>query len=125
MIFKNTWQKVLDGTKTQTRRLIKSPECPYKIGRVYAIQKGRGKNAIGYILVKNIWVEYLMNISVHDCIQEGIEILGEVEGCHVPEYRERFADLWDSLYNDPGLKFNSNPEVWVIEFELIFATANN
>lgn len=66
MIFKQTWQQVLDGTKTQTRRPVKPKEYGYhlyhpdiiqavyrdggyikwRVGKDYAVQPGRGKPAI-------------------------------------------------------------------------------
>jgi len=71
MIFKETWQQVLDGTKRQTRRPVKEgdrawyplshvggdeicavtlglPTCRtrWQVGNTYAVQPGRGKPAI-------------------------------------------------------------------------------
>ena len=145
MIFKGTIDKVLDGTKTQTRRLVKDddyygpssgwfgPErIHYVLGknsrmrfseaRTYAVQPGRGKSSIARIKINKIHKEKLIDISINDCIAEGIETTpGESEGAHVPEHRERFAELWNSLYKDTALKFNAVPHihVWVLEFELV------
>lgn len=68
MIFQRTWQAVIEGRKTQTRRLVKPNEClrciehafggykplgvvaephfRYKIGQTYAVQPGRGQPAV-------------------------------------------------------------------------------
>ena len=92
MIFKQ-WQQVLDGTKTQTRRLVKESEkcwddvtvarlwiaevvghdawtrvwTPYNIkwqvGRTYAVQPGRGKKAVGRIRITKIRRERLQELQ--------------------------------------------------------------
>lgn len=68
MIFQETWQRVLDGTKTQTRRLVKEHEkwvdwraavvnfsrgidaaATYELRKTYAVCPGRGKKAIARI----------------------------------------------------------------------------
>ncbi len=38
MIFQHTWEKVLSGEKTETRRLKKGP---YSVGRTYAVHQFR------------------------------------------------------------------------------------
>lgn len=76
MIFQYTWQKVLDGTKTQTRRLVKPGEklfqrehhlggykplwvtkdsrLVYKVGATYAVQPGYGKPTINYAALRTV-----------------------------------------------------------------------
>ncbi len=107
MIFKGTIDKVLNGTKTQTRRpvrvnhgcvsfpnsteiekVVKSRWHPclihrkiWTVGQDYAVQPGRGKSSIARIRIKSIRKEKLMDISLTDCIAEGIETTpGEAEG---------------------------------------------
>lgn len=93
MLFKpELCQAILDGTKTQTRRLVKPGEAcrdgmsvaktwthdvlgitghrcwvPYypkwQVGRTYAIQPGRGKKAVGRIRITKIRREELWEIS--------------------------------------------------------------
>lgn len=62
MIFQHTWEHVLNGTKTQTRRIVKPNErqvatefavvtddrAVYEVGKTYAVQPGRGKRAVWY-----------------------------------------------------------------------------
>ncbi len=70
MIFQHTWKKVLDGSKTQTRRLVKPHQMirwpngvksvqylddqhnlwitKWQVGRTYAVQPGSGQYAIWY-----------------------------------------------------------------------------
>ena len=71
-------EKIIDGTKTQTRR--KSPN--YSVGHSYAISKGREK-AIkeGRILITKKRVEKFSDwgISVSDAIAEGGYTSGQFE----------------------------------------------
>ena len=71
-------EKIIDGTKTQTRR--KSPN--YSVGHTYAISKGR-KKAIkeGRILITKKRVEKFSDwgISVSDAIAEGGYTSGQFE----------------------------------------------
>lgn len=120
MIFSSTFNKVMDGTKTQTRRPVKNEKPPWETGKTYAVQPGRGKKSAGRLKVTKIRREKLIDISIVDCIAEGIETTpGEEEGAHVPEHRERFAELWNSLYAKTDYAWSMNPEVWVLEFELV------
>jgi hypothetical protein len=110
MIFRQ-WQQVLEGTKTQTRRLVKSgeqleylltePNAPigpnavfstptdgmdlgrtkWVIGRTYGVQPGRGQKAVGRCRIFAIRQELLQDISEEDAIAEGIKTIS-------PEYRD-------------------------------------
>ena len=127
MIFKDKLcQKVLDGTKTQTRRLVKGGDfivdwpmpCvfrPTKNGgsrlawrenQTYAVQPGRGKHAVGRIGIIKIRRECLNAINHDDAQAEG-----------VGRSLAAFAELWDSIH-PKGKRWKDNPEVWVLEFEL-------
>lgn len=135
MIFQHTWQTVLDGKKTQTRRIVKpgeelvgfAPGMPrisysvikgnhvkWKIGRTYAVQPGRGKKAVGRIRITDIRQERLRNISHDDIEAEGIPH-DLYDYAH--EHRAAFWQLWDSIYAEPGTRWGDNPVVWVLEFE--------
>ena len=127
MIFKEKLcQKVLDGTKTQTRRLVKDGDflvrwpmtcvfrdmktggnrLAWRENQTYAIQPGRGKKAIGRIGIIKIRKECLNAITHDDAQAEG-----------VGRSLSAFADLWDSIH-PKGKRWEDNPEVWVLEFEL-------
>lgn len=152
MIFKQ-WQAVKNRAKTQTRRLVKEGDFAanthgravpddvwgnridtvyddngrmrWQVGRTYAIQPGRGKNAIGRIRITKIKRERLQDISRPDCLAEGVIEIPNQLG--TPWYRSvggewktargAFAELWDSIHKKPGTRWPDNPEVWVLVFE--------
>lgn len=97
--------KVLDGSKTQTRRPVRRDElgekpCPYRVGQTYAVQPGRGKRAVGRILVLSVDRVAVCAISTPDAVAEGFR--SGVE----------FMDRWRSFYG------NVDGDCWRIEFEL-------
>ncbi len=92
MIFRQ-WQQVLDGTKTQTRRLVKKGDYKvwnllvhppkaiavrtrerirWEVGRTYAVQPGRGQKAVGHFRITRFRRERLQAISDEDIEAEGI-----------------------------------------------------
>jgi len=145
MLFKpELCEKIRCGKKTQTRRLVhqddkkgvRSTSCntqkitaiyrnsrrTWVVDKCYAIQPGRGKKAIGRFRLLNIRREHLQDISARDAINEGVELSGLQD---YPAYAfsdnvlRRFAELWDSINTKPGTRWQDNPEVWVLEFEVI------
>lgn len=143
MIFSETADLVMDGTKTQTRRVAKTHDrimrfkqssdnytkgiyndqmkrMRYQVGKTYAVQPGRGAKSIGRIRVINLRIENLMDISIPDAMAEGIL----PEGVKVAQYPTTwlmgFIKTWMRLY-PTGDKFSweNNPKVVVIEFERI------
>lgn len=147
MIFRHTVDAVLNGTKTQTRRLVKPPpdgevlvgwetsRPPYvwngrikwMVGRTYAVQPGRGKEAVGRIRLTAIRQERLREITAEDAMAEGVHIVPE--GYWESEFRlgwftsplAAFAALWDSIHKKTGTQWADNPLVWVLGFEAIEA----
>jgi|HubBroStandDraft_5_1064220.scaffolds.fasta_scaffold159226_2 hypothetical protein len=74
--------KVMSGEKTVTRRVCsKNPRSPWwekrcmlRVERDYAVCPGRGKNAIGRVLVTSPpWIERLCDIGETDAMREGFE----------------------------------------------------
>jgi hypothetical protein len=135
MIFKNTYEEVLAGIKTQTRRLcrsttdfqnvhndqvgevVRSGRLLWRVGRTYAIQAGRGIPGLGRIRLLRIRAEQLCEISAEDCMAEGlITFLREAEA--VIDLRHQFQMLWDGIHALRGERWVDNPAVWVLAFEL-------
>lgn len=108
--YENT-QKILAGRKTQTRRKVGKPgkPCPYKVGRDYALQRGRGKHEEARILITHVRREPLGSILEEEAIAEGY---GSRE-----EFMEAFYKL-NGGDRDGGY-CSDEQEVWVIEFELV------
>jgi hypothetical protein len=92
VIFQHTWQKVLDGSKTQTRRLAKPGDqmisnhvgsynfkevrsinnrCLWFVGEDYAVQPGRGQKSVGRFLLTDLRFEDVRAISEADAWAEG------------------------------------------------------
>lgn len=101
---------VLAGKKTQTRRPVKYETvkgagykpCQYEAGRDYAVQPGRGKNAIGRLLVLSVRREPVSSLTEADALAEGF--LSQTA----------FLEWWSAFYGAAALA----DECWRIEFEL-------
>jgi hypothetical protein len=119
MQFAHTYQQVLDGTKTQTRRIVKTgmytevgldekivavynsnTRVRYRVGSTYAVQPGRAQSGIGRIRLLAIRQEDVRRISASDALAEGAASPRE------------FLDLWESMHGN-------NYDAWVLEFELV------
>lgn len=73
------------------------------------------------LLVKNVRVERLRDISEEDARAEGvIPIPGGVDYKWLDKpYRSEFATLWNSINEKRGYGWDTNPWVWVVEFERV------
>lgn len=83
--------------------------------------------------IKNVRVERLQSISPEDAILEGIETNGSQGRPFFKEYEVKgpatlwttrpvfsFQTLWDSINGKGDYSWESDPWVWVVEFEPIF-----
>lgn len=119
MIFKQI-DEILNGTKTQTRRIRKIGEwqdfhygvhhkdrLKWAVGRTYAIVPKRGQFAIKSHRIKivGIRLDFLQSITQSDARAEGVS--------DISEYKE----LWERI-NGKG-SWNKDTMVWVIDFECI------
>lgn len=126
MIFQHTWEKVLSGEKTQTRRLIKSGCHEYRsgwdviratvderglthtklwtVGHTYAVQPGRGKAAVARIRITDIRLEDVRCISVDDLKAEGFARPFNQNS----ESRWDFLKVWTQMH-DSTFKFWFDP----------------
>lgn len=123
MIFQYTWQAVLNGQKTTTRRPRKPNEeavtgpdgrieavvhggrTKWQVGKTYAVQPGRNEPQIARIRVTGIRAERAGDISDEDARAEG------------EASREAFLELWQRIHGADTLDM----PVWVVEFELVEA----
>jgi len=64
--------------------------------------------------IKEIRVERLSEISEEDALKEGVEYNG---GCEVPSIT--FKMDWNATHKKPEEKFEANPFVWSIQFEVV------
>ncbi len=144
MIFKNELcAKVLNGEKTQTRRLFREGDytwlapgsagvridevcdrnhrLKWQVGQSYAVQSGRGKKAIGRFELLAIRGEALQDITAQDAIAEGWPRDQALFPRMNTESKalEWFRDLWDSINKKPGTRWVDNPPVWTLEFARI------
>lgn len=96
---------VLDGTKTVTRRPVNArTDCPYQVGRDYAVCPGRGKRQLGRILVLRVWTEPVGAITDDEARLEGFP------------GREEFIAYWRQLY---GGRWDPSTRVMRIQFQLV------
>lgn len=104
---------VVSGRKTETRRpvslsLYGDKPCPYKPGRDYAVQPGRGKHAIGRILVTAVEQTVIAAMTPQQAAAEGF-VDEDGHG-----YIEAFRAYWERLY---GVRPALDLRVWRICFE--------
>ena len=69
-----------------------------------------------FLLVKNVWVERLQEISHFEAQCEGVAMASD-DDLKEYGYRAGFKQLWDSLNKTRGYPWDSNPWVWIYEFE--------
>ena len=93
---------ILEGKKTQTRRPLAGRRL-IEVGKVVAVQPGRGKRAVVHIRITGRRIERLGAIRERDAIAEGVRS------------REEFFALWRRLYGRVDL----DEEVVVYEFEVV------
>ena len=71
------------------------------------------------LMIKEIRVEKLADITPFDCVCEGVwdgrNVMLGMSGKAV----EAFKDNWNATHKKPEEKFGANPWVWVINFEVV------
>ena len=136
---------ILDGSKTQTRRVVKQDReglldcephpawdafwqcvaCPYgKPGdRLWVASEIPGPRTPRILLeITDVRVEKLQDISEADAQAEGVKVDGNGHAVrddvvNVGGARTAFAELWESI-NGPD-SWAANPWVWVVAFRRI------
>ncbi len=72
--------------------------------------------------IVDIRVEKIRDISIDDCVAEGIPQYTFARGVlsdDPPDQRWKFIELWDSINAKRGYGWDENPWVWVVEFERV------
>jgi hypothetical protein len=135
--------KVLEGQKTQTRRLWREGDMAIKAGLLYeqtedspikfvrrvtksgktrmhravksdyALQPGRGKPGVARIRLDAIRLEHLQDITQQDAQAEGFAGVDE------------FKSYWDMINNRAGVRWVDNPRVWVLDFTVVERAAED
>jgi len=97
--------KVLDGSKTETRRRKHQTDLlsTYRPGHDYAVQARRGGRAVARMLVEAVHWETLADLTQEAAAREGFESVGAFEA------------YWRLLYRE----WEPSTEVWVIRFALL------
>lgn len=121
MIFQYTWQQVVAGAKTATRRLIREADAAvygpagdivavthngrvkWRVGATYAVQPGRGQPQIARIRLLSIARQRLTDCTRQDAVAEGF-----------PD-RQAFFAAWQDIHGAASL----DQEVWVLAFALV------
>lgn len=67
--------------------------------------------------ITEVLVERVQDISILDAKAEGVEPLGE--NGDLCRWRQSFRHLWDSINAKRGHGWDTNPWVWVIQFERV------
>jgi len=99
-------------------------ECGDKVEKKPASQMKQERSRLT-LLIKEIRVEKLQNISEEDAIAEGIPLSVEFKDrYYTPENnyavpKIAFMRWWNSTHKKPEEKFEANPFVWSIQFEVV------
>jgi hypothetical protein len=146
MLFQHTWKYVVSGQKTQTRRLVHAgdltrvneadptrpilkvirtadagvPKVLYEVGKVYSVQPGIAKRTVGNIRITAIRRERLQDLSEAEALKEFPLSSPQPDLTDSQWAKKSFIETWDIMYSTPGVRWQDNPEVWVLEFEPTF-----
>jgi hypothetical protein len=70
--------------------------------------------------IKEIRVERLADISEEDAYKEGVQRTDEWTGCAEDlDFTDAFKFSWNATHKKPEEKFEANPWVWVVDFEVV------
>ena len=112
-------EAIRDNRKTVTRRLVRTTECPYKVGNIYSATnrprwtaaRTKSNSNGGWfsvpIKIVDIRHETLLDINEDDARREGMLRQDNLSA------RERFFWTWGAIHGFDG----QNPDVWRIEFK--------
>ena len=137
MIFRQ-WRQVLDGTKTQTRRLwregdytwitpeLGAVEPPFvrilEVSRHDSQDHHRLRWAVGrdYAVQPGRTEKSLGRIKILEIRREHLQEISEQDAiAEGVDSVASYAALWDSINTKKGTRWADNPDVWVLTFELV------
>ena len=96
--------KILEGKKTVTRRLLKGRQ-PARVGKIHKLKIDRTKKTYGLILITDCYLEAIKNIDDKEAKKEGFET------------RKEYLNYFMNINNIDIL--DDHDLVWRIEFELL------
>lgn len=129
MLFMHTWQAVIEGRKTMTRRIVKPGEIMVALGSVHinerlkwyvgqsiAVQPGRGQKAVARIQITGIRRQDVREIDYDDVRAEGFD--------SAADFWLTWIKMHDPKAESPTAWYlNTRPaahyDAWVLEFELV------
>ncbi len=121
MIFQYTYEKILRGEKTQTRRRIREGDeairddfdhitgvahngrAKWVVGKAYAVQPGRNLAAVGRIQITAIDIEHILDATDGDAVAEGYS------------NRDEFLAAWETIHGPNAF----DEYIWVVTFHLM------
>lgn len=137
-------QAIVDGHKTETRRIVKPNETisddgcivydkrgrvKWRVGQVYRICPGRGKKGVARIEIVSLKKSPVKAMTVGDALAEGIKRVdlmgrsaytsGMGDGGFYPFALHAFMSLWNSINKGKGQRWEDNPMVWVVQFRYV------
>ncbi len=125
---RETWasHKYMDDTKP-SEFTVGAQMLPvwYRADNVQSDERGKWRPSIFMprwasritLRLVDVRVETLQQIEPEDCKAEGVYNAGSLASNTM--YREAFAAIWDSINANRGHAWDSNPWVWVVEFEVV------
>lgn len=148
MIFQHTIDKVLDGSKCQTARLVKpgqwlwenefvmtpAPDgvmvdengqvlsrVVYQVGKTYAAQPGRGKPAVARIRIESIARQDVREISAPSARREGFDTWMEFLDVWIAMHDKQMVNKWEHWIKRLEDRPAERYDAWVIRFCLVEA----
>lgn len=121
MIFQHTLTQVLNGSKTQTRRIVQPHDeavigmdgvivaimskgrTKWRVGKTYAVQPARTAAQVARIHMRGIRREVVTDINEADAIAEGYK------------NRDAFLQGWQRIHGENSL----HHQVWALDFSLV------
>lgn len=146
-------QAILSGSKVMFREVIKYPanweelgtwdvKCPYQVGQkifvkedffgcpiyhkdaIFSARYMKQEHSRLTLLIKEIRVERLEDISDKDLLKEGMQITDEWTAPagdldFENENMDAFKNNWNATHKKPEEKFEASPFVWVCTMEVL------